>query len=119
MNADILARGLPGLLGPVWRLSPPYEIEAIASGMNSVAVEVVLPVARYVAKWVPEVDRAALHAGARASQIITRGGLAAGEPVLTRDGSITVDFAGGVVGLMSYVPGAPLQSSPRDQASAW
>jgi Ser/Thr protein kinase RdoA (MazF antagonist) len=84
--------------------------------MNSVVVGVALPVARYVAKWVPEVDRAALHAGARASQIITRGGLAAGEPVLTRDGSITVDFAGGVVVLMSYVPGAPLQSSPRDQA---
>ena len=40
MNADILARGLPGLLGPVWRLSPPYEIEPIAGGMNSVVVGV-------------------------------------------------------------------------------
>jgi hypothetical protein len=47
----MLARGLPGLLGPIWRLSPPYEIEPIASGMNSVVVGVALPVARYVAKW--------------------------------------------------------------------
>jgi hypothetical protein len=62
-----------------------------------VVVGVAVPVARYVAKWVPGVDRAALQAGARASQIITRGGLAAGEPVVTRDASITVDFTGGVV----------------------
>ena len=115
VNADILARGLPGLLGPVWRLSPPYEIEPIVTRLKSLVVGLALPVASYMGKWVPEVNRAALHAGARASQIITRGGLSAGEPVLTRDGSITVDFAGGVVALMSYVSGVPLQSSPHDQ----
>lgn len=116
MNADALCRVLPDLLRVEWQLDHSVRVAPLAGEMNAIVAEVHTPAGRYVAKWVPAMARDSLEAGARAAQLMTAGGLSAGQPLPTRTGSNTAPLQGGAVTLLSWVSGAPLQGAESDQA---
>jgi Ser/Thr protein kinase RdoA (MazF antagonist) len=116
VESDDLVDALPDLLRRCWGLHGPVEVAAIQSGMNSAAADVRMHEGRYAAKWVSDQSRQALESGAHTARRMTEGGLVAGEPLLTSDGSATVRFEGGAVALLSWVPGTPLLGgSSQDQ----
>ena len=116
MNTDALCRMLPDLLRVEWQLNHSVRVAPLAGGMNAIVAQVHTPAGRYVAKWVPDIARASLEAGAEAAQLMTAGGLSAGQPLPTRTGSNTAPLQGGAVALLSWVSGAPLHGTESDQA---
>src|SRR5215213_9999190 len=116
MESNYLVEALPDLLRHCWGLQGSMEIAAIHSGMNSAAADVRMPEGRYAAKWVPDQSRQAFEAGVNVARRMAEGGLIAGEPLLTSDGSVTARFEGGAVALLRWVPGIPLLGvSSEDQ----
>jgi Ser/Thr protein kinase RdoA (MazF antagonist) len=115
VDSDDLVEALPDLLRRSWGLQgADVAIAPIRGGMNSAVAEVRVDQGRYVAKWVPAHNRRALDAGARTAHRMAEGGLLAGEPLLTSDGSLTARSGDGAVALLSWVPGNPLRGVSTD-----
>jgi Ser/Thr protein kinase RdoA (MazF antagonist) len=114
VDSDDLVEALPDLLRRSWGLQGAAVIAPIHGGMNSTVAEVRVEQRRYVAKWVPAHNRRALEAGARTARRMAKGGLLAGEPRLTSDGSMTARSGDGAVALLSWVPGNPLRGLSTD-----
>ena len=90
--------------------------EPISDGMNSATWSVFSGPDRYVAKVVPAAQRALFVAGLVAAAHLDAAGIAAGAPVRTADGALTVPVAGGALALLKYVSGRELDGhDPVDQ----
>lgn len=71
---------------------------------------------RYVAKLVPNGMRGQFEAGLAAAELLTASGIDAGAPVRTIDGGLSFPAGDGVLGLLRFVLGRPLdRDDPVDQ----
>lgn len=114
MGADWLAC----VLRTVWRRVP-GRCEPLAGGMTSAVWLVTTedePAARYVAKLVPVRLQAQFEAGLAVAERLESAGITAGAPVRTAAGALTERLDAGVLALLRYVPGRPLDPlDPLDQ----
>ena len=94
-------------LGLDWDLHR-AEVSEHRGGMNSQTWLVESGGRRYVAKAVPAERRATVAAGLACAAMVEAAGLAAGGPLATRRGEITVVIEGRVLALFGFVEGAGL-----------
>src|SRR5689334_3875010 len=84
--------------------------------MNSATARVRHAAGRHVAKWVPERDAAALLQGCETAALVEAADIPAGSATPSADGSTGVRLQGGIVVLLSEVPGVQLTGeTPEEQ----
>lgn len=102
-------------LRTTWHL-PPDGCTRLSGGTTAVTWTVRTDDRRYVAKLVPATAQASFEAGLRIAERLCAAGVDAGGPVRTATGALCVPLGDGVLALLAYVPGRPLDpADPVDQ----
>ncbi len=116
MTEEWLATRLPAWVEAGWGQRV-RSVEPTDAGMNSATAVVELDTGRFVAKWVPATQAAALASGSAVARRVARSGVSTGEPLLTDRGQVTVPAPPGALALLHLVPGRPLTDAAVDQVS--
>jgi Ser/Thr protein kinase RdoA (MazF antagonist) len=112
MGADDTVRAA---LRTMWHL-PPDGCTRLSGGMTSLTWSVAVQDRRYVAKLVPAAHRPGFEAGLLLAERLAAAGIDAGCPVRTATGALSVPAGDGVLALLDFVPGRPLDAAdPVDQ----
>jgi len=110
----IAAGKLHACLGDQWGLAGP-TVEVHNGGMNSATWFVAEGGERWVAKAVAPESRRSFVGGLAVAGHVEAGGIRAGAPVPTRQGSLVADVAGVPVALLTWVPGDGLPNTGPDE----
>jgi homoserine kinase type II len=89
------------------------------TGASPTAWRVEVGSERFVAKVVPATRRTPFEAGLAAAEWLDRAGIAAGSPVRSADGALTVAVDGGHLALLRWVPGRPLDRGDQLDQQFW
>jgi Ser/Thr protein kinase RdoA (MazF antagonist) len=103
------------VLHQYWDL-PAAEVTSLAGGMNSQTWLVRAGGRRLVGKSVLADQRPGFAGGLALAARLEDAGIPAGAPLPTRDGELVARHAGRLLALLRWVDGAPLTSTPSDQA---
>lgn len=112
MGADDTVRAA---LRTTWHL-PPDGCTRLSGGMTSLTWSVAVEDHRYVAKLVPATRRPGFEAGLLIAERLAAAGIDSGCPVRTATGALSVPAGDGMLALLGFVPGRPLDAAdPVDQ----
>src|SRR4051812_46398723 len=114
-NPAVPEKDLRSTLRTKWHLSA-VVITKLPGGLLSVAWEVTAAEGRYLARLSAPATRLAVEAGLAAAEYLRGRGIAAGEPVRTLGGALTLETPVGTLAVLRRVPGRTLcGGDPVDQ----
>ena len=113
MDDEGLAAALPRVLDH-WGLTDAV-VSPLGGGMNSATARLQHAAGAHVAKWVPDRDAERLLAGCETAALVQAAGIPAGAAAPTSDGPPAVALDGGIVVLLTEVPGVELTGETSEE----